>query len=157
MSRLLALDSNLALLLVVGRVDRRLIGGRHGRLGSFTANDYDILLGMVASAKSLLTTPNVLTEVSNLARYGMAEPYKTEIMRSLQSLVGAVVEQYLPSCEAAKTPEFTRLGLADAVWLSCLDPKTTLVTTDLGLYLALLDRGLDAVNFNHERDRYTIA
>lgn len=152
----LALDSNLALLLVVGQVDRRLIDG-HKRLGSFTARDFDILIGMVASTDKIVTTPNVLTEVSNLASFGIVEPARTEITRSLKHLVEKFDERYVPSGEVtvAFAPEFARLGLTDAVWLSCLGKTTTLVTADLDLYLASLSRGLTALNFNHLRDRDT--
>jgi hypothetical protein len=59
------LDTNLLLLLIVGGASRELIGKK--RLDTFTAEDYDTLSAIVDSLGLVATTPNILTEVSNLA------------------------------------------------------------------------------------------
>lgn len=100
----------------------------------------------------LVTTPNALTEVSNLARFGRREPLRSEVMRSLASLVASMRESYVPSNPIVTLDEFLRLGLTDTTWLACLAPSDLLLTADLNLYLAALSRGLRTINFNHLRE-----
>lgn len=100
----------------------------------------------------LVTTPNALTEVSNLARFGRREPLRSEVMRSLASLVASMRENYVPSNPIVTFDEFLRLGLTDTTWLACLAPSDLLLTADLNLYLAALSRGLRTINFNHLRE-----
>jgi hypothetical protein len=146
----LAIDSNLTLLLAVGRAERGLLY-RHKRLRHYTEADYELLQGFIAVAERVVTTPHSLTEVSNLADFGILEPSRTRITASVRGLIEAFVELYCPSVELAGAPEFQRLGLADCAWLAALDNNTRLLTVDNELYLAALDRGCDAVNFNHVR------
>lgn len=59
------IDANLLVLLVVGAVDRRLVG-KHRRVRSFEPEDYDLLLDLLQAPQPAVVTPNTLTEVSNL-------------------------------------------------------------------------------------------
>ncbi|MCY7357876.1 MAG: hypothetical protein LH609_10485 [Rudanella sp.] len=61
----LLLDTNLLVLLVIGQYDPKRING-HKRLQSYTSEDYDLLLGFMSLFRTFATTPNILTEVSNL-------------------------------------------------------------------------------------------
>ena len=57
------------------------------------------------------------------------------------------------STDASSNSMFHRLGLADAVLLEVITAETPLITVDLDLYLAALEKGQDAaVNFTHLRD-----
>jgi hypothetical protein len=60
-SKVLALDANLLLLLIVGLTDQRYLA-RHKRLRSYTASDYDLLLKFIAQFDDLVVTPNALSE-----------------------------------------------------------------------------------------------
>lgn len=149
--RVVALDSNLAVLLVVGQVSKALVG-RHKRLRSFSPADFDRLLGFIREAGVLVTTPNALTEVSNLAHFGLHEPLRSEVMRSLAAVIASMRETYVASNHIVTFDEFLRLGLTDTAWLACLGPTDLLLTADLDLHLAARSRGLNTINFNHWRD-----
>jgi hypothetical protein len=145
----IAVDANLLLLLVIGTASTELIG-KHKRLREYGIDDYRLLIDAIGR-KSIAATPNVLTEVSNLAVYGLKEPLRSNVLGILGLLIENMPEQYRPSREVARQPEFRRLGLADAAWLCVLAPRDRFVTADLQLYLAALERGIDALNFNHLR------
>ncbi len=150
MARRLALDSNIALLLAVGRTSPDLIT-RHRRLRGYERGDFELLEGMLADVDSVVTTPYALSEVSNLATFGIGDPWRTRVVASVTGLVDAFTEIYNPSRRLVQRPEFVRLGLADSAWLALLDDATTLITVDLDLYLEALRQSLNVTNFNHER------
>ena len=147
----IALDTNLTLLLVVGRAERGLIA-KHKRLRShFSEGDYELLVGQLSQARALITTPNALTEASNIAGFGIYGASMTRVIHSFQALTHGCHEIYQPSSGLVVRPEFSRLGLADCAWLSVLGQDTGLLTVDNALYLTALDQGLQAVNFDHIR------
>lgn len=62
-------------------------------------------------------------------------------------------ERYTPSLEIADVQEFGWLGLADTAWLEIVK-NCELLTADAGLYVAALNRGHNATNFNHLREAH---
>lgn len=143
------LDANLLLLLVVGATDRTYIS-KHKRLKAYTESDYDILQEIIGTMTGIAVTPNILTEVSNLANQ-IAEPARAEIAVTFRTLANRLDESYVTSKRAVAQPEFLRLWLTDAGILEELNNGHVLLTADLGLYLAALDRGKVAENFNYRR------
>ena len=129
-------DSNLLVLLVVGRVDRSLIG-RHRRLKQFTAADYDRLIETLANAERILVTPNTLTESSNLLAYQRGRSGAT-LVAELQTLIEQEIEVVVLSIDAAKRREFRRLGLTDAALIDAASAERPSLTADLKLYGAAL-------------------
>ena len=75
--RKVAVDTNLLLLLLIGSVAPDFIDN-HKRLRAYTLADFLLLEEDLKSADSLIATPNVLAELSNLAAYGGSEPLKSE-------------------------------------------------------------------------------
>ena len=65
-------DANLLVLLVVGTVQRSLIG-RHPRLKAYIADDFDVLVKLLDTGEKIYVTPNTLTETSNLLPFGKKE------------------------------------------------------------------------------------
>jgi hypothetical protein len=143
----IVVDANLLLLFVVGTAERELIN-KHKRLKVYTEDDYDILVHNLATATSVVVTPNVLTETSNLACQ-IGEPAKSRILEVFRIIIHKLDEQPISSQQASNQPEFLRLGLTDAGLLESLSSSTTLLTADLDLYLAAQSRGYSAVNFHH--------
>lgn len=146
------LDTNLLILFVVGTASRGYIE-KHKRLTEFTVEDYDALLKIISAASAVLVTPNTLTETSNLSAH-IGEPAKSEIFKVLRSVVASSEETYVPSRKASERKEFVRLGLTDASLIEMSSDETTVLTADLDLYLAVLNKGASAINFNHIRDQY---
>ena len=144
------LDSNLLVLLVVGKTSPGLIE-KHKRLRAYSKSDFNLLVDFIKPMSGVTVTPNILTEASNLLRQ-IAEPARTQIVATFRDFIRAADECYLESVQAVDQSEFIRLGLTDAVILTKIHRHQVLLTADLDLYRAALRRGETAVNFNHLRE-----
>ncbi len=80
MPKLVALDANLILLLVVGIADSKYIDV-HKRLRAYTSSDFQMLKSVVASYEELVGLPNSLSETSNIIGFGLTEPSKSYITK----------------------------------------------------------------------------
>lgn len=144
----LFIDANLLVLFVVGSVRRDLIT-RHRRLQKFGEQDYDLLLDVIDPVTRVYVTPNTLTETSNLLAQHR-EPERSRFFDRLRYIIQESEEVVVASTAAAERPEFRRLGLTDAALLDAVTADTPLLTVDLALYLAGLDKHPSAaVNFTH--------
>ena len=75
------IDANLALLYLVGSYDLRLVGdGKYNKLSKFDVEDYHLLLRLKNVFTKAVTTPHVLTEVSNLVN-DLPERTKSECLK----------------------------------------------------------------------------
>ena len=150
MPKTLLLDANLAILLVVGIVDEGFIA-KHKRLSAFDVTDYKILSNIVGASAGLLFCPNIASETSNLLRQ-TGEPMRSRLSKAFGEILRKVDEKYVESKIAASESDYVRLGVSDAVLLNMARSGSRLLTTDVELYLAAQNAGLDAVNYNHVRD-----
>jgi hypothetical protein len=94
-----------------------------------------------------------LTETSNLAKRIPDPAARTQIYATLRDFVGLSTtnECVVLSAIGVQDKDFLRLGLTDVAILELLRNSYTLLTVDLDLYLAALQRGMEATNFNHVR------
>lgn len=142
-------DTSVLLLYFVGRFAPEQIA-RFKRTDTFTVEDYKLLRLLLGRFERLLTTPNILAEVSNFSGQ-LGEPLRTKYFERFQAEISLLREEYVWSCEAAKGPGFIRLGLTDAgIHLLAQTPYLVL-TGDLDLYLFLLSQRIDVINFNQLR------
>ncbi len=138
------IDANLLAVLVVGLVDRKLVGKRR-RTRTFTPENYDRLLVEIGDLP-ILVTPNTLTEASNL----LEDPEDTRFLDQLRVLIEISKEIVVDSSTAAQNSDFTRLGLADTALLEVISAERPLFTVDSALYRAALSKGeASAVNFTY--------
>lgn len=145
--RSVVLDTNLLLLLVVGDFDRRLLA-RHKRTQRFSSADFELLRRFLDRFECIVVTPNVLTETSNLLKQTDSKT-GIELLGALERWLKLFLEKYVESRRAARLPEFTRLGLADAALLEEPLTGSELLTDDLDLYLAASSLGRTVHNFTH--------
>ena len=151
--RRLLVDTNVLLLFLVGSLDPDLIA-KHKRVNQFTVEDFHLLDDLLRRYVAILTTPNVLTEVTNLAmQIGGAAKERLPSLLGVLLQKGGFEEHVAESKEASKVEEFRRLGLTDAGIIHLTRKEWTVLTDDLPLYLALQVRGLAAINFHHLRER----
>ena len=144
------IDAHLLVLLVVGNEDRVLIN-RHRRLRQYTAEDYDLLLEIVAGVTDIYVTPNTLTEASNLLRQH-EEPERSRLSEQLRWLIEGSEEITVRSAVASSNSEYVRLGLTDAALLEVATADTPLITKDVILYIAACEKDPHAaLNFDHYR------
>jgi hypothetical protein len=132
----------------VGTYDRTIIS-EHKRTDIFTADDYEVLLILLADS-DLVLTANILTEASNLLWSGDGER-KQSIRKVLKVIADGCTELQIESRSAMSCPEFLQLGLTDAGILELSERAGVILTQDLDLHLAALDRGLRSENFTHYR------
>ena len=136
------IDANLLVLLVVGRVDRGLVG-KHRRARRFSPADYDRLSKAVEDMNRVFVTPNTLTEASNLLESG-----DRRFLSELRILIEESEEVTVASAAAARNVAFPKLGLSDAASIEAASPGRPLVTADLDLYAAAVAAGGDKAAFN---------
>lgn len=143
------IDTNLLMLLVVGYYDKGFIS-QHKRTNKFTAEDFEILEILIEGA-SLVSTPSVLTEVSNLL-WQCSEPHASKIRTVFTEVVSLCDEISLRSAEVVVSQEFMKLGLTDAGILELEKASGSILTQDLDLHLAAHARGIATENFTHFRN-----
>ena len=138
------------MLLIVGSVGRDLIA-KHRRLRAYTIEDYGILINLLDPFDRVFVTPNILTEASNLlGQHG--EPERSRFFNRLRLIIQESKEIVVASVDAAGNRAFGHLGLTDAALLEVVTDETPLITVDLNLYLAALNKSEGAaVNFTHLR------
>lgn len=146
------LDANLLVLLIVGTVDKRRIASHH-RLGGFSAVDFDVLRDFLFGARTIIVTPNILTEASNLVG-NPKNPNHRSYFEGLQAIVihtESFTEVYVPSAEALGHPCFRYLGLTDAGIVQLADRDTIVLSCDNRLVAECLSAGLQATTFDRLR------
>jgi hypothetical protein len=148
----LVLDSNLLLLLLIGSYNRDLIA-TFKRVGAYSDGDYDMLRRLVAGFQNLVSTPHVLTEVSNLAN-SLPSPLKSFWFDHFANRISGIEERSAPAGVLAAMPEFANFGITDAA-LARLTQTTLLVTADDRLCSHLRRRSLLAISFNDVRSGYS--
>ena len=138
------IDSNLLVLLVVGLVDRRLVG-KHRRTRAFIPENYDRLIVEIGDLR-VFVTPNTLTEASNL----LEDSEDIRFLDQLRNLIERSNEIIVKSSTAAQNSAFTRLGLTDTALLEVISVENPLITVDFDLYLAAAEKeGAPVVNFTY--------
>jgi len=154
-SRGVLVDTNILLLFFVGTFDPRLIP-QFKRTAQFTVEDFAILAPLLLSFRQIVTTPNILTEVSNLSGQ-IGEPrrrqYFTHFSQRIGVLneVGRLAEKYTTSADIVRLDHFPRLGLTDSGIIQIAKGAYLVLTDDLMLYSSLSHAGVDVCNFNHLR------
>jgi hypothetical protein len=142
-------DSNLLLLYFVGSYDRNVIS-RFKRTAKFTPEDYTLLHRFLSAFTRIVTTPHILTEISNLAGQ-LYDRARLDVMERLAAGIHLLHEVHTPSIELARTPSFKRFGLTDSGVVSNARGKFLVLTDDFRLSQFLHSEGVHVFNFNHLR------
>jgi hypothetical protein len=148
------LDSNLLLVFLAGSFDSRLFGS-FKRVSAYTLKDYELLVRLLSSFTILLTTPHILTEVSNLAN-SLPEQSKPDWHKYIATLLASqqdtpgLRERWTPAVELAQMPEFSAFGITDAA-LTKLAPDALVITEDYRLSGVLRSQGVHVLNFGDLR------
>lgn len=143
------LDSNLLLLLFVGSCDVHWIT-TFKRTSTFTIDDYKLLLRYVDQFQRRVTTPNVMTEISNLAN-SLTSRSKATFADVFRRGLALFEEQYVSSASASTHDAFQKYGLTDAAIITYAKDSFLLLTVDFPLAQYFESKGGDVVNFNHMR------
>lgn len=148
------IDANLFMLLLAGLYDRDRIS-EFSRTNRCVPEDYDLLRLLIDPFAMIVTTPNIVTEVSNLAD-ALDKPFPLQYFEHFIRLIHLASELYTPSREIMQMPEFLQYGLTDAAILQRAIGQFLVLTDDLPLYVHLITSGVDAVNFTQFRAAYLL-
>ncbi|MBV8203133.1 MAG: hypothetical protein JOZ15_21165 [Acidobacteria bacterium] len=140
------------LLFLVGSCGAEWIS-KHKRIAIYRIEEFNLLCAIISRVRTLVVTPNILTEASNLARQ-IGDPKRSEIMARLAAISRRADERYVESASlAAGFPkQFLRLGITDAGIIDLCKQGLVLLTDDLSLFLEVQRLGGTAVNFQHLRE-----
>lgn len=146
------IDTNLLLLLFLGKYDRRQID-INPRLARFRQQDFQHLTGLLdRTVRRIVTTPNILTEVSNLSN-AIPESSRAAYFASFADRLDVIEEHHVPSATALRS-RWAEFGLTDAVIAEIAKNGYLVLTDDFRLSQCLQREGIDTLNFNHLRSAY---
>lgn len=143
------IDANLLICHLIGAWDPGLL--RHCRATKgFSSEDFFLLNSFLNQFERHVTTPHVLTEVSNLAGR-LPESMHSRFRSVFRAAIERLGEEFKDAKGISKRQEFLRLGITDTA-ISVIAPGRYLVLTDeVALFGVLHQKGIDAINFNHLR------
>lgn len=149
------LDSNLLLVFIGGTLGAAAFA-RFKRISAYTIRDYELLVRFLRSFTILITTPHVLTEVSNLAN-SLPDWWKPDWFENLASLIASekrspgLRERWIPATELSQMPEFAAFGITDSA-LTRLASEALVLTDDRRLSGFLKVQGTTVLNFHDLRN-----
>lgn len=147
----LIMDTNLLVLYIVGLHDPDRIDQFKRTKGAYSVDDFYLLVRLIEQFGGFSTTPNILTEVSNLiegVRYN-----DIPLLSLLRSKVAYREERY----EVSKlifddeNSALEKFGLSDAVLYALARQNYVVLTVDAPLSAFLESKNLPVINFNHLR------
>lgn len=143
------IDTNLLLLYFVGKYDADLIS-KFKRTMAFTVEEFLLLAMILQSFDRVITTPNVLTEVSNLSGQ-LPKNLHSDFYSDFAARIPVLEERYTASGTIAASVHFNKFGLTDSGIVDIVKRSYLVLTDDLALFGYLQNLGIDAINFNHIR------
>jgi rRNA-processing protein FCF1 len=143
------LDTNILLLLLVGRFDPSRIT-RFKRTAMFVEEDYHLLARLLTRFDPILTTPTILAEVNSLSGQ-LPEPVRSQYFQELSREIPSFREDFVESRELAALQEFVRFGLTDCGVVRMARDRYPILTDDFRLSQHLGKSGFEVINFNHLR------
>lgn len=149
-SRGLLVDSSLLVVYLVGGLDQRYLTHCRAIKSSFTLPEYDLLARLIHEFAIVVTTPHILTEVSNLAGR-LPQPLLGKFRSFFSSVINMLQEENASAVNIAATNQFLKFGMADTA-ITLITPGQFLVLTEeVSLFGLLSKRGVDVLNFSHIR------
>jgi len=150
-SKGILVDTNLLLLYFVGNYDpRRILSFERTRSRAFTIEEFILLAHIFAFFDRRVTTPNILTEVSNLSGK-LRDDEKSAYFSVFERQTSFLDEEYTPSASICSLKHFKGFGLTDSGIIDLVRDKYLVLSDDAPLVGYLQNVGIDAVNFNHIR------
>jgi predicted nucleic acid-binding protein len=142
------LDTNLMVVLVIGScgVDKL---KSHKRTLAYGPPEFRLLESLMSKFRRRLTTPNILTEVDNLARQFPAQEHES-ISLQTRRIVSTMFEVYQESGLHLGGEMHKKLGLTDAILVEQAE-RHLIITADFPLANRISTLGRDVINFNHLR------
>jgi hypothetical protein len=145
----LLIDTNLLLLYFVGMYDPERIP-RFKRTMAFTVEEFLLLATIFDEFDKIITTPNILTEVSNFSGQ-LPRNLHSYFYNDFATRIPSLEEHYITSGALSASAHFNKFGLTDSGIVDTVKGNYLALTSDLELFGYLQNLGIDAINFNHIR------
>ncbi len=143
------LDTNILLVYLVGRVNPEQIEKFNRTNSRYCAEDFEVLDNLLSKFTKFATTPNILTEVSNLGGQ-LSGDVKVAFFNLLSIFIQETNEQYISSSEISKDMLFVKFGITDRGIFELVKTEKYLVITDDRKLAGNLENY--SINFNNLRD-----
>jgi len=150
----LLVDTNVLILKFVGDLAPSLIPV-FKPTQKYTVKDYQILRVLLRNFETVMTTPHVLAEVSNLAGK-IDEDRRDLLFGEFAQGIQLLTECVIPARELAETPAFKQFGLTDVAISQVAQDGALVLTDDFKLAGYLSKHNIDVLNFNHLRLGFSI-
>lgn len=141
----LLIDTNILLLYIVGSLDISLVRD-FKRTANFSENDFEKVSKFIDYFDLKITTPHVLTEVSNFI------DNRQNLQAALKVYIENTREIFLDSLNLSKKDSFLKFGLADTSVTHSAKDNCLIFTDDKPLYGYLINSQIDAVNLDQLRE-----
>ncbi len=138
------IDTNIVLLYIVGSLNVSLIR-EFSRTSMFTETDFDKLSKFIDFFELKITTPHILTEVSNLIGN------RHDIQNLLKTYVKSSEEKFLESFKICENRAFLNFGLADIAISETAKDLYLVLTNDSNLFGFLINQKIDVVSLEQIR------
>lgn len=145
----LLIDTNLLLLYFIGMYDQDRIP-RFKRTMAFTIDEFILLALIFESFDRIITTPNILTEVSDFSGQ-LPRDLHSYFYGDFATRIPILEERYTASGAISASAHFNKFGLTDSGIVDTVKGNYLVLTDDLELFGYLQNLGIDAINFNHIR------
>lgn len=145
----LLIDTNLLLLYVIGMYDQERIP-KFKRTMAFTIDEFLLLSAIFNEFDKVITTPHILTEVSNLSGQ-LPGKLRSHFYDDFAGRIPTLSEHYTSSATVSSLNHFNKFGLTDSGIVETVKGNYLVLTADFELFGLLQNLGVDAINFNHIR------
>jgi hypothetical protein len=140
----LLIDTNLLLLYIIGSFNIELIR-EFRRTSHFTIDDFYLISDFIELFESKITTPHILTEVSNLIGN------KPNLKALLKIYISNSDEKSQESIKVVQNDAFIKFGITDAAIIEVSKNSHLVMTDDNPFYGLLVNKGMDTVNLDELR------
>lgn len=139
------IDTPLLLLYFIGKYDINRIK-TFKRTEIYSEEEFYIIGNLILGHFSkILTTPNILTEISNLS--GQL-PEKEKFYEKLKTEINILDEKYFPSKTLCENEKFSEFGLTDISIKFLANRKYLIITDDLPFVNFLQNKKIPVINWN---------
>ncbi len=135
------IDTNLLVLYIVGTINPAFIKRFNRGKNDFDENDFILISKFIDSFETKITSPQILSEVSNFL------DEKTDFCIGLKKYIELSEERYIKSEDLAKSHCFLKFGLADSSIVEVSKDAYLIFTDERPLFGYLVNEGIDAINF----------
>jgi len=149
--RSVLVDANLMLVFVVGSYEPLYVS-KHKNTRGYSSEDFYLLRELLAQIHARITTPHILTEVSNLLAQSEG-PVKRSYFRAFAEVIGVFDEVHVAARQIALRDHFADFGLTDLGILDAADSTCLVITADSRLASYLGRENIHVVDFKQLVDR----